>query len=370
MRLVLVTDSFKPKIGGIESVVCDLARVFSKKHEVYVITSSKIAHDIYVYEDSSGYMTIRLKSSKFNYKGVTFNPLTGIALHKLLKNLNPDIVHGHGTYSTLSIIGALIGYKLLKTPSLVTAHSFIGRDTPIYIVEGLKLTLRRVNMVTAVSKAVALDVMKKLKINKVVVTHNCLLVDEWTRRENEGMELEGDPVISSVMRFTHRKNPLALVRVAELLMREAPKARLYIAGDGPLRKPLESRVKARGLKNMIFLGALRRDDVKRLLWSSDVFVLPSKMEAFGISALEAMSSRVPVVAFKSGGIPEVVVDKVTGLLAQSEDELAKLTVKLALDRELSKTLGFNAELRAKLFDCNVVANKYIALYKLLESGFL
>ena len=73
-----------------------------------------------------------------------------------------------------------------------------------------------------------------------------------------------------------------------------------------------------------------------------------------------------MVAFRSGGIPEVVVDGVTGLLAGSEDDLARLTVNLALDRGLSEKLGLNAELRARMFDCNVIVDKYLSLYKLVE----
>lgn len=367
MRVVMVTDSFKPRIGGIESVVCDLARTLSRSMEVYVVTTSKTAKSVYVYEDGVGYVTIKIRSNILNYNGVTLNPSAGVALYKLLRFIDPDVVHGHGIYSTLSIAGALLGSKIAKRASLVTAHSFIGRDTPRYIVEGLEAALKRVDMVTAVSRAVAEDLVRRLKLRRVAVTYNCLIAGEWRRREDEALELEGDPVVSSVIRFTYRKNPLALVRVAEALAREAPKAKLYIAGDGPLRKPLESRVKARGLKNTVFLGALSRENVKRLLWASDVFVLPSKVEAFGISALEAMASRVPVVAFKAGGIPEVVVDGVTGLLAGSEEELARLTVELSLDRDLAKRLGLNAELRAREFDCEVIASRYTLIYRMLLS---
>jgi len=367
LRVVMVTDSFKPRIGGIESVVCDLARTLSRSMEVYVVTTSKTARSIYVYEDGVGYVTIKIRSNILNYNGVTLNPSAGVALYKLLRSIDPDVVHGHGTYSTLSIAGALLGSKIAKRASLVTAHSFIGRDTPRYIVEGLEAALKSVDIVTAVSRAVAEDLVRRLKLRRVAVAYNCLIAGEWRRREDEALELEGDPVVSSVIRFTYRKNPLALVRVAEALAREAPKAKLYIAGDGPLRKPLESRVKARGLKNTVFLGALSRENVKRLLWASDVFVLPSKVEAFGISALEAMASRVPVVAFRAGGIPEVVVDGVTGLLAGSEEELARLTVELSLDRDLARRLGLNAELRAREFDCEVIASRYTLIYRMLLS---
>ncbi|MDM7275345.1 MAG: glycosyltransferase family 4 protein [Thermoprotei archaeon] len=366
MRIVFVTDSYKPKIGGIENLVYEIATTLSRSHEVIVVTSFKKggSRDFYVYESDGAFRVVRVKSEILNYNGVTLNPKTWMALYKVIKKLDPDVVHGQGLYSTLSIAGTVLSYRFLGKPSLLTAHSFIGRDTPMFIVGGFKVSAKKVGLVTAVSRALAEEIVKRLGVSRVAVTYNCLRSEEWLRRGSEALELEGDPIIVSVIRLTYRKNPLTLVKVAEALSRELPKAKLYIAGDGPLRKPLERRVKARGLRNIVFLGALNRDNVKRLLWASDVFVLPSRTEAFGMSALEAMAAGVPVVALKIGGLPELVSHGVTGYLASSEEELVRLTVELAGDPGLAAKMGSQAMLRASEFDCQRMMPRYIAVYRL------
>ncbi|MFN4046648.1 MAG: glycosyltransferase family 4 protein, partial [Acidilobaceae archaeon] len=237
-------------------------------------------------------------------------------------------------------------------------------DTPMFIVGGFKISAKKVSLVTAVSRALAEEIVKRLGVRRVAVTYNCLRSEEWLRREGEALELEGNPIVVSVIRLTYRKNPLTLVKVAESLSRELPKARLYIAGDGPLRKPLERRAKARGLRNIVFLGALNRDNVKRLLWASDVFVLPSRTEAFGMSALEAMAAGVPVVALNVGGLPELVSHGVTGYLASSEEELVKMAVELAGDPSLVRKMGSQSTLRALEFDCQRMIPRYMAVYRL------
>ncbi len=366
MRIVFVTDSYKPKIGGIENLVYDVATTLSRSHEVIVVTSFKKgdSKNFYVYESNEAFRVVRVKSEILNYNGVTLNPKTWMALYKVIKKLDPDIVHGQGLYSTLSIAGAVLSHRFLGKPSILTAHSFIGRDTPMFVVGGFKISARKVDLITAVSRALAEEIVKRLEVSRVAVTYNCLRSEKWLRRGDEALKLEGDPIITSVIRLTHRKNPLALVKVAEALSRELPRAKLYIAGDGPLRKPLERRVKARGLNNIVFLGALGRDDIKRLLWASDVFVLPSKIEAFGMSALEAMTSSVPVVALRVGGLPELISHGVTGYLASSEEELVKLTVKLASDPSLARKMGFQAMVKALEFDCKKMIPRYMAVYKL------
>ncbi|MEM4656565.1 MAG: glycosyltransferase family 4 protein [Acidilobaceae archaeon] len=364
MKIALVTDSYKPRIGGIESVVSDIAKTLSNNHKVYIVTSAKARGSGYILEYDGGYRVLRVKSRMLNFNGVTLNPPSLLVLYKVLRNIDPDVIHGHGLYSTLSIAGAIIGWKRLGKPSILTAHSFIGKDTPRYLVEGLRLASRNVSLVTAVSKAVAIDVSRRLKIRRVYVTYNCLRVDDWVRRGDKFIELDGEPIILSALRLTYRKNPLALVRVADYLKQYVPKARLYIAGDGPLRKPLESRIKARGLNNTVFLGPVSRETLKKILWSTDIFVLPSKMEAFGISALEAMASGVPVVAMRSGGVSEVVVDNVTGLLALDEDDLARKTVELSLNLELAKSIGRRALERAYYFDCNRIAYYHLEAYRI------
>ncbi|MCS7107177.1 MAG: glycosyltransferase family 4 protein [Acidilobaceae archaeon] len=359
MRIAFVTDSYKPKIGGIESAVRNIAYTLAEEHEVFVITSARKIGGYRVEEDGP-VRVVRVDSGRLYYKGVTLNPLSALTLTKALKELKPDVVHGHGLFSTLSLIGVLAARRL-KRPSLLTAHSFIGRDTPRYVVGTLRLLLQRVDLVTAVSKAVAEEVYKRLRPREIFVTYNCVRMEEWSREEP--LELPGDPVVVSVIRLVPRKNPLALLKVAERMKREAPGGVLYIVGDGVLRKPLERRAQARGLNNLVFLGAASGESLRRVLAASHLFVLPTKLEAFGLSALEAMAMGMPVVAMQSGGVAELVEDGISGLLARDEEELAALTARLASDSVALKVMGERARERAQLFDCSRVVRMYLDAYE-------
>lgn len=360
MRVAFVTDSYKPKIGGIESVVRDMALTLREDHEIFVITSSKDVVGGYRVEDDDGITVIRVNAGVLYFGGVTLNPLSFMLAYKIFKDVEPDLVHGHGLFSTLSIMGALISEKMLRRPAILTAHSFLGKDSPLYLVETLNIVSKRVSLLTAVSKATLMEIAKRLRPRRVMLTYNCIRVSEWL--EDESVELEGDPVIVSSLRLTHRKNPVVLIRVAEYLRTHAPTARIYVIGDGILRRPLESRVKARKLSNIKFLGAMSRESLKKVLKGADIFVLPSKLEAFGISALEAMASGLPVVAMNSGGIPEIVVDGKTGLLAKNEEDFAKKVLELSLDLAMAREMGKRALERALFFDCKRISKMYLRAY--------
>lgn len=359
MRIAFVTDSYKPKIGGIESAVRNIANSLAEEHEVFVVTSSKKIGRFKV-EDDGPVKVVRVDSGRLYYKGVTLNPLSAIALVKVLRELKPDVVHGHGLFSPLSIMGVLAARRLKKS-SLLTAHSFIGRDTPRYVVGTLRLVTRRVDLLTAVSKVVAEEVYRRLRPKEILVTYNCIRSAEWSREEP--LELPGDPVVLSVLRLVPRKNPLALLRVAERMRSEVPAGVLYIVGDGVLRKPLERRAQARGLNNLVFLGAASSESLKRVLAASHLFVLPTRLEAFGLSALEAMAMGIPVVAMRSGGVAEVVEDGASGLLARDEEEFAELAVRLASDSAALRAMGGRARERALMFDCSRVMHMYISAYE-------
>lgn len=366
MRIAFVTDSYKPKIGGIESVVRDMAITLREEHEIFVITSSRDVVGGYRVEYDDGITVIRVNAGVLYFGGVTLNPLSFMLAYKIFKDVEPDIVHGHGLFSTLSVMGALIGEKMLRRPAILTAHSFLGKDSPLYLVKMLSVASKRVSLTTAVSKATLREIVKRLRPRRAFLTYNCIRMSDWLASD-EPIELEGDPVIISSIRLTHRKNPIALVRVAEYLKTRAPKARIYVIGDGILRKPLESRVRARNLNNIRFLGAMSRESLKRALKGANIFVLPSKLEAFGISALEAMASALPVVAMNSGGVPEVVVDGQTGLLASNEEDLARKVLELSLNPGLAREMGKRAFERSFLFDCKRISKMYIRAYELAMS---
>jgi N-acetyl-alpha-D-glucosaminyl L-malate synthase BshA len=146
---------------------------------------------------------------------------------------------------------------------------------------------------------------------------------------------------------------------------EGTQARLILVGDGPDRQACARLVSELELERRVFLLG-ERDALPELLAPADVFLLTSREESFGLSALEAMSCGVPVVATRAGGIPEVVEDGVSGLLAPVDEPetYAELLRSLLLDRERARAMGERARRQVlERFSRERVVGLYEALYR-------
>src|SRR2546425_7504404 len=160
-----------------------------------------------------------------------------------------------------------------------------------------------------------------------------------------------------------RRPPRSTLFPYTTLFRSLP-ATLVLAGDGPDRDFAEQEVDRLGLRaDVRFPGKV--DRVADLLRGSDLFLLPSQTESFGLSALEAMGCGVPVLATRVGGLPEVVVDGETGYLAPvgAVDELAERAVAVLKDATLHARLRRAAAARALEFSAERVVPRYEALYQ-------
>ena len=150
-------------------------------------------------------------------------------------------------------------------------------------------------------------------------------------------------VVTTVANLRSEKGHDVLIAAAAEVVRTAPSARFQLVGDGPMRKTLEAQVRALELdRHVAFLG--HREDVPELLTASDVFVLPSRTEAFPNGLLEAMAAGVPSVASNVGGIPELVQDGVNGLLVPAGDaqSLARAILTLHDDGATAAAIGQRA----------------------------
>jgi glycosyltransferase involved in cell wall biosynthesis len=169
-------------------------------------------------------------------------------------------------------------------------------------------------------------------------------------------------VVGYVGRLEHGKGPDVLLAAAERLALKLPAATVLFVGDGPLRLPLAARASAAGVR-AVFAG--QRTDVPALLRACDVIAVPSRQEAFGRIIIEAMASRVPVVASAVGGIPEVCTDRLTALLVPPEDPDA---LAAALHATLTDTTATAARVQAAAsdvaarFDLDVHTERVQAVY--------
>ena len=170
-------------------------------------------------------------------------------------------------------------------------------------------------------------------------------------------------VIGAVNRLSPQKDPLSLVRAAAVPLRADPRARLLLVGDGPLRAQVLSEGRALGIADQVLSVGLRRD-VSRLLTAVDVFASASLWEGLPRTVLQAMATRVPVVATAADGIVDVVQDGITGLLVPpgQADALGAALERVLRDAPLGRALADQAAARLPEFDAAVMVRRLERLY--------
>jgi glycosyltransferase involved in cell wall biosynthesis len=274
---------------------------------------------------------------------------------------------------------ALLSRMLSRRPVLFTEH---GRHQPDYPrrkrIVANRLLLRRRDRVVAVGEAVrqALIANEGIPPRRVEVVYNGIDTARFgeagdrdaVRRE---MGLPADElVVIQVARLDYLKDHGTAVRAMGQVVRQAPRARLLLVGEGPEEAAIRGQVEREGLQDQVRLLGLRRD-VARLLHAADVFLLTSVSEGVPLTLIEAMAAGLPVVSTDVGGTAEVVVEGETGYLAPAKDDAALATaiLRLAGDPALRQRLGEAGKARARAaFDEPRMAERYAQLYEEMLHG--
>jgi sugar transferase (PEP-CTERM/EpsH1 system associated) len=296
-----------------------------------------------------------------------------LRLVRLLRQARVDLIHAHQYTpffyaSTARLLGA-------SAAILLTEH---GRHHPDYprLKRWLanRLLLRRCDHVVAVGQAVrrALVANDGFPAGRVSVVYNGI---DLNREENatssrlairhEMGVADEDFVILQVARLDYLKDHVTAVRTLAALRPHLPSARLVFVGEGPQRGAIEEAVRRHDLAGHVRFLGLRRD-VARLLAAADLFLLTSISEGIPLTVIEAMAAGLPVVSTNVGGIPEVVEDGRTGLLAPAGDAaaLASAVCRLAGDRQLRSRMGQLGRGRAEmLFSEQGMHHRYHQLYQ-------
>jgi L-malate glycosyltransferase len=258
-----------------------------------------------------------------------------------------DIIHAH--YAVPHATAAYLARQMLdaspgRTPKTVTTlHgtdiTLIGSDPSYRRV--VAFSIERSDGVTAVSHSLREDTIAQVGVRgEIAVIPNFLDCGEFRRRPDPDLRARLCPPDRYDALVIHMSNfrPVKRVDVAiEIFhrIRRRVRARFLLVGDGPVRPEVEKQVEAYGLdEDVLFAGA--QGDPVRWLSVSDLFLLPSRQESFGLAALEAMACEVPVVASRVGGLPEIVTDGVTGFVCAPDDVdgMAERGVALLTDAEL------------------------------------
>jgi glycosyltransferase involved in cell wall biosynthesis len=219
-----------------------------------------------------------------------------------------------------------------------------------------KLVLPTCTRVVCNSDATRRSVLKAYRTDaaNVVTIHKAADVAAFQRPESLPPDPAGDRPAGARLAFVGTNWAVKGLDVLLRAMKEIPEATLVVAGRDPARygRKIEALCERLGLSDRVFfLGPVDHAALGGLLWHSDVFVLPSRMEAFGVAVLEALAAGVPVVATEVGGIPEIVRDGVDGLLVPSDRPaaLAAAIGKIVSDESLKRRLAEAGPPRAEAF---------------------
>lgn len=363
MRVLYVVERFWPLLGGVEVLSAALLRdLAARGHEVTVITGVEDHEALPERESYHGIDVHRLPLvAPLRERDLERLAAVRARVGEIVRDTRPDVVHAVFT-------GAAVFY--LKRGALGDAPlilSFHGSWPMIDIRPevGIGYTLSEATWVTACSDAALGDLLASAPFvegKSSVVLNGMDPADD----AEPGPPPAGAPVLLASGRVVRDKGfDVAIDAFAEVV-EEFAQARLVIAGDGPVRDELREQAAALGLGERVELpGWVSPHAVASLVASSTVVVVPSRLEGFGLVALEAAHGARPVVAARVGGLPEVVADGETGLIVPPDDPSALAGAILALlrSREESTRMGRTARDRAlRLFSGARHTDDWEALY--------
>lgn len=377
-RLLWLIDSLT--VGGAERLVSTFARrLDAGRFELRVVCLKVIDGNPLARElEGSGVGVTTLHAR--NLRDVK----AFVRLVRLVREQEIDLIHAHLTYA--EIWGRLAGL-LTRRPVVSTMHVLrytnprepSGRDQ---FVESLADFVRKRvgGPVVAVSEALRRRLVARgLRPERVVTVHNGIELSRFdlpadfpraARRAEFGIPADA-PVAVTLAVLREGKGHDLLIEAARKVLARLPDAHFLLVGGGPLEAALRGRIEDEGLAGNVHLTGMR-EDAAEMLALADLFVLPSsQFDALPTVVMEAMASRLPVVAVASGGVSELVVDNETGLIvpAPDADALATSITELLTGGERARLMGERGRARAEAeFSAQAWTGRLQELYASLSRG--
>jgi glycosyltransferase involved in cell wall biosynthesis len=386
MNIVLVSNSYFPQLGGLEVAVNNIAKGLAKTgHKVTVITgNSSVRYSkevetlgVVVYRipfflprvvTVAGYQRM-VHSIYKSFLSPFIIPRSLFKFRRILEPIKPDIVNIH--YIGENAVFCLLAKKWLNFKFVVNLH---GNDIDRYSERSVfsrwltKRTLLTADRVLSNSSYIlkkAEEIEPAIK-EKSAIVGNGVYLKEF---DSVFKYPHSRRYILSIANFTYNKGLDILIQAFYMLQKEYQNIDLIIAGDGPELNRCVNLTNNLGLTGSIkFLGKVKKPVIPSLLTGCEVFVLPSRKEAFGISILEAMACKKPVISTRVGGVKEIVTHLNNGLLVEPEspEALMKGIELLLNNHELANFIAKNGyDHITKNFTWDKIVQKYVAEYKRL-----
>ncbi len=366
LNVMLMTDVTGR--GGAEKALVDLALRLDRSHYNISVCATRSAGNYQPLLDAAGVHTFILgRTSRWEIYKM-------LRLIRLFRQQPVHILHTHlfGSNTWGRVLGKLAGVPVI----IAHEHWSTKSRQEAWVDRLLSRLSDRILVPSQESKRIVMRT-DHIPANRVNVIYNGVDVSQFAPRDDSGAARRelGVPPGATLIGYVGRLSPEKggqdiLIRAVSRVRQTNPNVRLVVVGDGPLRPGLE-KLAATLDEPVIFTGL--RADVARLLAAMDIFVLPSLHEALPIAALEAMSTRLPVIATSVGGNPEVVQEGVTGLLVPPGDEIAlyKAIMKLLSEPTLASSIAVAAQAHVNAnFTLDQMARRVEALYDELAGSKL
>ncbi|MDC0106515.1 N-acetyl-alpha-D-glucosaminyl L-malate synthase BshA [bacterium] len=361
-----------PTFGGSGVLATELGLELSRKgHEVHFITYSQpvrlelLSSNVHFHEVNVPEYPL------FHYQpyelALSSKLVDMVKVHKI------DVLHVH--YAIPHAYAAYMAKKMLHeegidVPIVTTLHgtdiTLVGSH-PFYKT-AVTFSINKSDAVTSVSQNLKEVTQHLFNTNKEIkVVPNFIDINKYKNSYEECdrhlLALPTERVITHVSNFRPVKRIADVIEIFYKIQKELP-AKLMMVGEGPERKEAEQLCETYKIEDkVVFLG--NSSEVDKILCFSDLFLLPSQTESFGLAALEAMASGVPIISSNSGGIPEVNIEGVSGFLSPvgAIDEMAQNAIKILKDDTTLNTFKKGAQATSTKFDIHKIVPFYEAIYE-------
>lgn len=362
-----------PTFGGSGVLATELGKALAEKgHEIHFITYQQPVR-LNGFHTNIFYHEVRVPTYPlFDYP--PYELALASTMVDVILNHDLDLIHAHyaiphasAAYTAKQIVKQKTGRSV---PVITTLHgtdiTLVGRDKTYEPV--VTFSINESDAITAVSENLRAETFKHFDIIKEIeVIHNFVDVNRFNKKAVAAFRQVIAPNNEKII--IHASNFRKIKRIDHVMeifknIHDALPAKLLMVGDGPERPLAEDLTRQYGLESDVrFLG--KQEQMEELLAVSDVFLLPSEYESFGLAALEAMAASTVVISTDAGGLGEINIHGVTGYTSPVGDvaKMSKNAIELLQDETKLKAFKHNALKEAKLFDIHHIIPKYEELYR-------
>jgi L-malate glycosyltransferase len=360
-----------PTFGGSGVLATELGKALADKgHDVHFITYQQPVR-LNVFNANIYYHEVRVPTYPlFDYP--PYEVALASTMVDVIKNHNLDLLHVH--YAIPHASAAYMAKQIMAKegkviPFITTLHgtdiTLVGKNKTYEPV--VTFSINESDAITAVSNNLREETLRNFKITKEIeVIYNFVDVKRFNKKPIEAFRKaiapSGEKILMHASNFRKVKRVEDVVKIFANVHAKMP-AKLLLVGDGPERPVMENLARELNVQDDVrFLG--KQEQMEEILAISDLFLLTSDYESFGLSALEAMASHVPVVSTNAGGLPEINEHGKTGFMSDVADveAMSQFAIDLLSDEEKLKTMKEQAFQHAQAFDIENIVPIYEKLY--------